>query len=203
MNAVIYLHGKGGNAGEAEHYKPLFPDCDVMGFDYHAETPWEAKEEFSAYFDRISRDYHSVILVANSIGAFFAMNSDVGKSVKTAYFISPIVDMERLITNLMMWAGVTEAELQQKKEIPTAFGETLSWEYLCYVKEHPVCWAVPTHILYGEKDNLTSLDTLRRFAEKTGASLRIMPGGEHWFHTEAQMSYLDRWITKLRAAQPC
>lgn len=26
---VVYIHGKGGNAGEAEHYKPLFHDCDV------------------------------------------------------------------------------------------------------------------------------------------------------------------------------
>ena len=31
---VVYIHGKGGNAGEAEHYKPIFKDCDVIGFDY-------------------------------------------------------------------------------------------------------------------------------------------------------------------------
>ena len=33
---VIYVHGKGGNADEANHYKPLFPDFDVIGFDYKA-----------------------------------------------------------------------------------------------------------------------------------------------------------------------
>jgi hypothetical protein len=27
---VIYIHGKGGNAKEAEHYKPLFPKDDVI-----------------------------------------------------------------------------------------------------------------------------------------------------------------------------
>ena len=32
--AVIYIHGKGGNAEEAIHYKPLFSDCDVIGLDY-------------------------------------------------------------------------------------------------------------------------------------------------------------------------
>lgn len=31
---VIYVHGKGGNASEAEHYKSLFPESDVIGFDY-------------------------------------------------------------------------------------------------------------------------------------------------------------------------
>ena len=29
--AVIYIHGKGGNAEEAIHYKPLFSNCDVIG----------------------------------------------------------------------------------------------------------------------------------------------------------------------------
>lgn len=43
--AVIYIHGKGGNAEEAIHYKPLFSNCDVIGLDYTAQFPWEAKEE--------------------------------------------------------------------------------------------------------------------------------------------------------------
>ena len=46
---VIYIHGKGGSAEEAEHYRPLFPDCDVIGFDYKSRTPWEAKEEFPTF----------------------------------------------------------------------------------------------------------------------------------------------------------
>ena len=41
---IIYIHGKGGNAEEAIHYKPLFGNCDVIGFDYESQTPWEARE---------------------------------------------------------------------------------------------------------------------------------------------------------------
>lgn len=76
--------------------------------------------------------FHSVILIANSIGAYFSMNALAEKSISQAMFISPIVNMERLIEDMMMWSNVTEAELESKKEIPTEFGETLSWEYLCY-----------------------------------------------------------------------
>ena len=47
---VVYVHGKGGSAQEAEHYKALFPDCEVIGFDYHAQSPWEAVEEFPGFF---------------------------------------------------------------------------------------------------------------------------------------------------------
>lgn len=32
---AVYVHGKGGNATELEHYKPLLPEYDVIGFDYN------------------------------------------------------------------------------------------------------------------------------------------------------------------------
>lgn len=191
---AIYIHGKGGSEEEAEHYRLLFPDCDVIGFDYKSQTPWDAVEEFPKFFDASCEKYESVGLVANSIGAYFAMNSLADKPIEKAYFVSPIVDMPQLIADMMAWANVTEVELREKGEIETAFGETLSWDYLCYAREHPVRWKVPTHILYGEKDNLTSLQTISAFAERIHATLTVMPGGEHWFHTEEQMAFLNQWI---------
>ena len=202
---VIYVHGKGGNAGEAEYYMPLFPGYDVVGFDYHSETPWEAEAEFPEYFESVisglpgSRTpaYCPVILIANSIGAYFSMMSLSGMKIDTALFVSPVVDMEGLIYGMMKSAGVTEEELSRRGEIPTGFGETLSWKYLGYVRSHPIVWNVPTHILYGENDNLTPSGTMSAFAGKTGASLTVMSGGEHWFHTEEQMKFLDVWVRSI------
>ena len=191
---VIYVHGKGGTAEEAKHYQPLFSESDVIGFNYKSQNPWEAKREFPDFYDLHRKGYDSVILVANSIGAFFSMNALAEKNISKALFISPIVNMERLITDMMIWANVTEDELCSKKEISTDFGETLSWEYLCYVRKHPIKWNIPTCILYGAKDNLTSIETISEFAEQTGAILTVMNDGEHWFHTEEQMEFLDNWI---------
>ncbi len=195
-NIVIYVHGKGGSAEEAGHYESLFPDSKVVGFDYHAQTPWEAREEFSQFFTAQRKRCDMLTLVANSIGAFFSMSSLDETRIDKAYFISPVVNMEKLICNMMMWANVTEQELAEKMEIATEFGETLSWNYLKYVREKPVSWQVPTRILYGEHDNLTSLETISAFAEKADAELTVMPGGEHWFHTEEQMRFLHAWIFK-------
>ena len=142
---VVYIHGKGGSAAEAPHYAPLFPGSRVIGFDYAAGTPWEAKAEFGAYFSGISAG--PVTVIANSIGAFFAMHALDEKTVRQAYLISPVVDMEKLIRGMMAAENVTEQELRTRKEIPTRFGETLSWAYLSYVRENPVSWNVPTHIL--------------------------------------------------------
>lgn len=195
---IIYVHGKGGSAEEAEHYRALFPNSAVIGFDYHSQTPWDAKDEFPAFFAAQRERGERLTLIANSIGAYFSLSSLHEALVDRAYFISPVVDMEKLIGSMMLWSNVTEPELAEKVEIATDFGETLSWRYLCYVREHPVAWRVPTRILYGERDNLTSPETISAFAAQHGAKLTIMPGGEHWFHTAEQMRFLDDWITVNR-----
>ena len=194
-NAVIYIHGKGGNAEEANYYKKFCSDeYDIIGFDYKSELPWDTKEEFPKFFDFIVPQYGKISLIANSIGAYYAMLSLADKPIEKAMFISPIVDMEKLILNIMIWSNVTEEELHKEKVIKTSFGETLSWEYLSYVRNHPINWHTPTNILYAENDNLTSLETITDFAHKLGASLTVMNNGEHWFHTEEEMAFLDNWF---------
>ena len=202
-NLIIYVHGKGGSAGEAEYYKMFFPNSEVIGFDYCSQTLWEAEKEFLAFFTAQRSRFEHVILVANSIGAFFGLSSLDETLVDRAYLISPIVDMEKLICDMMQWSGVTEQELAEKLEITTDFGETLSWEYLCYVRMHPIIWNVPTCILYGEHDNLTSIEMVSAFAKKHHADLTVMPGGEHWFHTEEQMQFLNHWIRECNAKHVC
>ncbi|MBQ3948302.1 MAG: alpha/beta hydrolase [Ruminococcus sp.] len=191
---LIYIHGKGGTAKEAEHYKILFPEYDVSGLDYEAKTPWEAQEEFHRFFDLFRSEHDDISIVANSIGAFFAMNALSDRKIEKAYFISPIVDMEKLIIEMMNQEHISEKELFEKGIIETEYGETLSWEYLLWIRQNPVTWTIPTCILYGEKDNLQSIDTIKSFADRIGAGITIMENGEHWFHTEKQMKFLDNWL---------
>ena len=159
---IVYVHGKGGSAQEAEHYKSLFPKDEVIGFDYRSQTPWQAKKEFFAFFTTQRSRFEHITLVANSIGAFFGISSLDETLVDRAYLISPIVDMEKLICDMMQWSGVTEQELA-----------------------------------------LTSIETVSAFAKQHHAGLTVMPGGEHWFHTEEQMQFLDHWIRECNAKNVC
>ena len=196
MDAVLYVHGKDGSAVESGHYKPLFPDCEVIGLDYQSFTPWETGKEIRAAVEALKYSHENIVLIANSIGAFFCMCAGIDGMLRKAYFISPIVDMEKLIGDMMLWANVSEEELRNKGVIHTDFGEDLSWDYLCYVRDRPSRWSVPTSILYGSNDNLTSLETVRVFAEQHDIVLTVMANGEHWFHTAEQMQFLDEWIRK-------
>ena len=196
-NVVIYIHGKYGTVEEAEYYKKFFNEADIIGFEYTSEYPWDFQKEFSNFIDNIYIKYKKISIIANSIGAYFTMLSLTNKNIEKAFFISPIVDMEKLITDMMVSENITEEELYKKKEIKTSFGETLSWKYLTFVRKNPIEWNIPTYILYGENDDLTSYETMLNFTNKSKANLTIMKGGEHWFHTDEQIEFLNNWIKNL------
>lgn len=62
--------------------------------------------------------------------------------------------------------------MEAREIIRTEFGEDLSWEYLSYVRSHPIKWNVPTQILFGEKDQLTSLATMKDFVNEVKKAVR-------------------------------
>lgn len=195
--AILYIHGKGGNYLEAEQYKKNCLGFDIIGIDYNEYLPWIVENQIKTVYDKVSKEYQHIFIIANSIGAYFAMHSLQNKKIEKALFISPILDMEKLILNMMSWANVSEKELYEKGEIQTDFGETLSYEYLSFVRENPIKWNIKTEILYAENDNLTSRQTVDTFIKSHNANLTIMENGEHWFHTDEQIAFLDEWMKKV------
>ena len=193
-HTVLYIHGKGGSAAESANYKPLFPGSEIIGLDYQSFTPWETGAEIRTAVEALRTAEKDVTLIANSIGAYFSLHAGIDRMIKSAYFISPLTDMEELILGSLRRINATEAQLKESGILLTPWGETLSWDYLTYVRSHPVTWNTPTHILYGSADALIPFETVKAFAEKHNAALTVMEGGEHWFHTEEQMRFLDAWI---------
>ena len=141
--------------------------------------------------------WQNISLFANSIGAYFSLLAYKNEDLQHAWFLSPVVDMNRLISNMMMWFNVSEEKLKQEKEVPTPIGQTLYWDYYCYVKENPIeKWDVPKHILYGGKDDTCEFDTIKNFTERFNCDLKVVLGGEHYFHTEEQLEILEDWLGK-------
>lgn len=205
----LFLHGKCGckeeagafaGAACAAGYQVLAVDLPEHGERKEmrdAFNPWTVVSELQTVMAYTRTRWNEISVRANSIGAYFAMLAFHGKSLRKALFVSPILDMERLICNMMILAGVTEAELRKKEEISTEFGETLSWRYLTWVREHPVKnWACPTAILYAGQDNMTSQEQVAAFVAKHHGELTVMEGGEHWFHTPQQLKVLAAWEQK-------
>lgn len=70
--------------------------------------------------------WNQVALRAASIGEWFGMLAFQKEPLERSLFVSPILDMEQLIHQMMCWANVTELELNSCREIETDFREVLS-----------------------------------------------------------------------------
>lgn len=200
----LFLHGQMGCKEEAEPFAQLV--CarggQVLSIDLpgHGErrgrreelTPWAAVPDIQAALDFAQARWKTVSLRATSIGAYFARLSFPAPA--RALLVSPVLEMEDLIFSMMRRAGVTPEQLQKQGEITTSFGQTLSWKYLCWVREHPVFgWNCPTCILCGSADQMISRQTVEAYARRHSARLTVLEGGEHWFHTPEQLAALHKW----------
>lgn len=202
----LFLHGQSGHKEEGERFAQIAnpKGWQVVAIDLpqHGQRqggaepflPWVVVPELEQVWQELQGRWKRIALRANSIGAWLAMLALAGKPVDTCLFVSPVVDMEKLIQTMMTWAGVTEERLEREREIPTDFGQTLSWDYLKYVRQHPVhALSAHTNILYGDQDNLVPQPVVECFARAEGAHLTVYPGGEHWFHTPEQMKVMGTW----------
>ncbi len=137
----------------------------------------------------------NISIFACSMGAYFSLLAYSIFPIRQCLFLSPILDMERIIQNMMACFGVSEERLEAEKEISTPIGQSLYWDYYCYVKAHPiVIWDKPTAILYGSKDELSEFDVITGFSNRFNCKLTVLEDGEHFFHTEEQLKFYRLWL---------
>lgn len=201
----LFVHGQGGNKEEAERFAKLAVPMgwQVLSGDLpeHGERtdgakllPWIVLPELQHVMRWMRKKWKQIAVRATSIGAWFCLLALERETIERYLLVSPLVDMENMIQNMMQWAHVTEAQLQQEREIPTSFGQTLSWEYLCWVREHPVQVSCnDIHILYGEQDELIPRTVIHDFVQKHTCTLTVVKGGEHWLHTPEQLHAMKAW----------
>ena len=119
---ILYIHGKNGSYMEVEQYKKNCMGFDMVGIDYQDDVPWVVQDQIRAAYDKACERYNHIYIIANSIGAYFAM-----------------------------------------------------------------------HAL---QDTLISRQTVDMFVSSHHAALTVMENGEHWFHTDEQLAFLDVWMKK-------
>ena len=205
----IVVHGKGGSKEEGESFavKAEKVGCQTLCFDLpeHGERTAENYpcNAVNAVFDLTvigkyaKENWSSINIYATSLGAYFSLLAYKDYKLDNCLFVSPILDMERLIQNMMKWFNVSEETLYKEKEIPTPMGETLCWDYYCFIRTNRIeKWEVKTAILYGSSDNLTEREVLDNFSKHFACDVTILVSGEHYFHNEEQLRFLEKWTDK-------
>ena len=181
-------------------YQVLSFDLPEHGDRKNEDTPCKVQfcvNDLSVIMSYVKEQWDEVNLFACSMGAYFSLLQYKNEDIRKALFLSPVVNMERIIDNMMKWFNVTEKMLEREKTIETSIGQMLYYDYYCYVKEHPInMWNIDTNILYGAKDELCESEFVRNFADKHSCKLDIVENGEHYFHTEEQLEEFQNWLEK-------
>ena len=182
-----------------------FKDSQILSFDLpeHGERknasalckPPVCVRDLSAVMDYAEDRWKHIGLFAVSMGAYFSLLAFENRRVERAWFLSPVVDMGVLIQSMMTWFDVPQERLEREQSIPTPMGQTLYWDYFCYVREHPIRrWSIPTEILAGGRDTLCDPAVTAGFVERFSCRLRTVETAEHWFHTAEDLSALKAWL---------
>lgn len=180
-------------------YQVLSFDLPKHGERVYEENPCKVQncvEELTIIMDYAKQQAKEISIFGCSMGAYFSLLAYKNELLNHAWFLSPVVDMKRVITSIMNQIGVTKQQLQENQVIDNPI-EPLYWDYYCYVNENPIThWQSPTSILRGEHDTLSEYNIVFDFAKRFNCSLEEEKGGEHWFHTPEQLAYFRQWIQK-------
>jgi esterase/lipase len=206
----IYVHGKFSNKDEANDFSKIAikNKYQVLSFDLpeHGERKtekypcniWNGINDLNEIYNYVKKSWENIFLYGCSLGAFFSLLAYKNYPIVKALFVSPVLNMELLIENIMRNNHITEEILKTKHIIPNMDGETLDWDYYRFIKENKIeSWGVPTYILCGSNDNLTEKETINNFIDKFNAKVNILENGEHWFHTTEQIKYLNKWLEEV------
>lgn len=204
----IYVHGKMSRKEYAEAFAEIAEKkgYQTLSFDLpeHGERTdgndrcdiWNGIHDLNVIADYVFSKWNHVFLYACSLGAYFSLHTYSERKIEKCLFHSPVVDMEYLIQQMLLWFQVTEERLCIEKEISTPV-DILRWDYYQYVKEHPICnWDIPTAILYGGKDNMQSAEVVQNFVKKYACDLTISWDSEHAFMQDGDSSIIKKWLEK-------
>ncbi len=87
---------------------------DRKGVDY-ALNPQNVAADVNKILHELEEQTKTFSLFGCSIGAYFGMLACQNKPIEHSLFLSPIVDMQELIENMLLWSGLTKADLQRKR----------------------------------------------------------------------------------------
>lgn len=204
----VYLcvHGKMGSKEAAQGIAEIAVQkgYQVLSFDLpqHGERIgemarcdiWNGIRNLSIVGEYVFSRWKDVSLYACSLGAYFSLNAYQHDPFRKCLFQSPILDMGYLIRQMFSWFQITEERLAKEKEIETPI-DLMTWDYFQYVLAHPIAkWNAPTHILYGGKDNLQSLEVIQNFSERFGCEITLSENSEHPFMSESDSAIVRQWL---------
>lgn len=126
----LFIHGKHGCKEEAMAFAEIVcrKGFQVLSVDLpgHGQrkneidsfVPWKVVPELQTVLYYAKKHWNHISLRADSIGAYFSLLAYGMESLEKGLLVSPVVDMEKLIRDMMGWASITESDLREREKFP-------------------------------------------------------------------------------------
>ena len=202
----IHVHGKMSQKEHAEQFASVAAEkgFQTLSFDLpeHGERRgepdrcdiWNGMRDLTIIANWAFSRYDRVSLFGCSLGAYFSLQTYAELPFQKCLFQSPVLDMEYLVRQMMLWFDITEERLEKEKEIDNPV-DPLRWDYFQFIRSHPVeNWPIPTAILYGSKDDLQSRAVLDTFCAAHNCKLTVSETSGHAFMDAGDDVIIQDWL---------
>lgn len=204
--AVVGVHGQFSNKLD-----PVMARCgeviasrggQLIVFDLPAHGDRQDDKAFNAMvaspeiraFARLARSQSTEVgLLASSVGAYFALCDTPVGTFERAWLVSPLIDLEYYIRDVMTEYSVTDEQLEAETVIDTPRA-MLEWPYLRFVEDHPARLDIPSWTIRGDRDEVVPLDALSQFVGAPGAELVQVEGGQHFLGRPPHLDTVVAWF---------
>ena len=204
----IHVHGKMSQKEHAAQFASIAAEkrYQTLSFDLpeHGDRKstsdrcdvWNGMRDLKTVANWAFAHYKHVSLFGCSLGAYFSLQTYAELPFEKSLFQSPILDMEYLVRQMMLWFNVTEERLENEKEIDTPV-DPLRWDYFQFILSHPVeNWPIPTAVLYGGKDDLQSRPVIDAFCTAHRCCLTVSENSGHAFMEDGDEKIIAQWLQK-------
>ena len=204
--AVVGVHGQFSNKLD-----PVMAQCgeviasrgdQLITFDLPTHGDRRDDKVFNAMvtspevraFAQLARSQSTEVgLLASSIGAYFSLCDTPTGTFERAWLVSPLIDLEYYIRDVMAEHSVTDEQLEAETVIDTPRA-VLEWPYLRFVEEHPARLDIPSWTIRGDQDEVVPLDALSRFVSAPGVELVQIEGGQHFLGQPPHLETVVAWF---------
>ena len=121
--------------------------------DDKAFNPMEASPEVRTFAQLARSQSTEIGLLANSIGAYFSLCDTPAGTFERAWLVSPLLDLEYYIRDMMAEYSVTDEQLEAETEINTPRGCSSGLTYVLS-RSIPARLDIPSWIIRGDQDEV-------------------------------------------------
>ena len=204
--AVIGVHGQFSNKRD-----PVMAQCgDVIASrgdqlitfdlpthgdrqDDKAFNPMEASPEVRTFAQLARSQSTEIGLLANSIGAYFSLCDTPAGTFERAWLVSPLLDLECYIRDMMAEYSVTDEQLEAETEINTPRG-VLEWPYLRFVEKHPARLDIPVGLFAATRMKWSLWAPSAGSSAHPGSNSSRSRGGQHFLGRPPYLDTVVAWF---------